>query len=72
MLKSFAPLKILFTLKGGFTMDYKIIEKDTFTVIGVSKKFPYDNAKSEILSFGLSIIGRERATRYAECHAGGR
>lgn len=51
MLKSFAPLKISFTLKGGFTMDYKIIEKDAFTVIGASKKFPYDNAKLEIPKF---------------------
>ena len=31
MIKSFAPLKISFTLKGGFTMDYKIVEKDGFT-----------------------------------------
>ncbi len=51
MIKSFAPLKISFTLKGGFTMDYKIVEKDAFTVIGVSKKLPYDNAKIEIPKF---------------------
>lgn len=51
MMKSFAPLKISFTLKGGFTMDYKIVQKDAFTVIGVWKRFPYDNAKSEIPKF---------------------
>lgn len=51
MIKSFAPLKISFTLKGGFTMDYKIVKKDEFTVIGVSKKFPYDNAAAEIPKF---------------------
>lgn len=50
-IKSFAPLKISFTLKGGFTMDCKIVKKDSFTVIGTSKKFPYDNAKSEIPKF---------------------
>ena len=33
MIKSFAPLKIQFTLKGGSTMDYKIIEKEVFTVL---------------------------------------
>ena len=51
MIKSFAPLKISFTLKGGFTMDYKIVEKDSFTVIGVLKKFQYNNAKLEIPKF---------------------
>lgn len=51
MIKSFAPLKIKFTLKGGSTMDYKIVEKDSFTVIGASKTFPYDNAKTEIPKF---------------------
>lgn len=51
MIKSFAPLKISFTLKGGHTMDYKIVKKDAFTVIGASKKFSYDNAKTEIPKF---------------------
>ena len=51
MIKSFAPLKISFTLKGGFTMDYKIVEKDSFTVICASKMFSYDDAKSEIPKF---------------------
>lgn len=51
VVKSFAPLKILFTLKGGYTMDYKIVEKEAFTVIGVLKKFQYEEAKSEIPKF---------------------
>lgn len=51
LIKSFAPLKISFTLKGGTTMDYKIVEKDAFTVIGVSKKFKYEDAKVEIPKF---------------------
>ncbi|WP_027399365.1 AraC family transcriptional regulator [Anaerovorax odorimutans] len=51
MIKSFAPLRIKFILKGGYVMDYKIIKKDTFTVLGVSKMFRYDNAKEEIPQF---------------------
>lgn len=51
MIKSFAPLKISFTLKGGYSMDYKIVEKEAFTVIGVLKKFQYENAVSEIPAF---------------------
>ena len=51
LIKSFAPLKINFSLKGGFTMDYKIIEKIEFTVLRLSKKYPYENAKTEIPQF---------------------
>ena len=51
IVKSFAPLKISFTLKGGFSMDYKIVEKDSFTIIGAPKKFSYDSAKTEIPKF---------------------
>ncbi|MEG1884429.1 MAG: effector binding domain-containing protein, partial [Clostridia bacterium] len=50
-LKSFAPLTISFTLKGGFPMDYKIIKKDAFTVIATAKKFPYDNAQTAVPEF---------------------
>ncbi|MEG1524528.1 MAG: AraC family transcriptional regulator [Clostridia bacterium] len=50
-LKSFAPLNILFTLKGGFPMDYKIVKKDAFTVIAAAKKLPYDNAQIEVPKF---------------------
>lgn len=48
MIKSFASLKIKFTLDGGYSMDYKIVEKDTFTVVGVSKVFQYENAMEEV------------------------
>ncbi len=51
MIKSFAPLKIEFTLEGGYLMDYKIVEKDSFTVIGASRMFKYETAKSEIPQF---------------------
>lgn len=51
MIKSFAPLKIKFTLEGGFIMDYKIVEKENFTVMGVSKQFKYDTAAKEIPKF---------------------
>ena len=35
IIKAFAPLKIKLTLEGGYTMDYKIVKKEAFTVIGV-------------------------------------
>ena len=44
-IKSFAPLKIRLSLEGGNPMDYKIVKKDSFTVIG------YENAKKEVPEF---------------------
>jgi AraC family transcriptional regulator len=62
MIKSFAPLKIKFTLEGGYVMDYKIVEKDSFTVMGASRTFKYDDAKAEIPKFWLELHqpGKER------------
>lgn len=51
MLKAFAPLKIKFSLEGGTLMDYKITQKDSFTVIGASRMFSYENAQQEIPKF---------------------
>lgn len=51
MIKAFAPLKIKFSLEGGFLMNYKIEEKGAFTVSGVSKRFKYDSAKEDIPRF---------------------
>lgn len=51
MMKTFAPLQIKILLKGGYLMNYKIVEKGSFSVIGVSKKFNYENCKEEIPEF---------------------
>ena len=50
-IKSFAPLKINVSLKGGYTMDYKIVEKDAFTVLASARKFKYESCKEEIPKF---------------------
>lgn len=50
-IKSFAPLKIKISMEGGHMMDYKITKKDAFTVLGVSKKFGYENAMNEVPAF---------------------
>lgn len=51
LLKSFAPLRLKISLKGGYLMDYRITKKESFTVLGVSGTFKYENAKQEIPSF---------------------
>lgn len=59
MLKSFAPLKIKLTLEGGYSMNYKIVEKDAFTVMGVSKIFKYENAKQDVPVFWKDFLADE-------------
>lgn len=51
MLKTFAPLKLEISLKGGYLMNYTIMEKESFTVLGVSKKFDYETCRQEIPLF---------------------
>ena len=51
LLKSFAPLKIHFSLKGGYIMDYRIEKKEAFTVLASAKIFPYEGAKEQVPLF---------------------
>ena len=51
LLKSFAPLKIKFSLEGGYLMDYKIENKEAFTVLGNAKTFPYEGAGTLVPQF---------------------
>ena len=51
LLKSFAPLKIRFSLEGGYLMDYKIVSKDAFTVRANAAVFPYEGAKARVPAF---------------------
>ncbi len=48
MIKDFAPLKVNLTLKGGYTMEYKIEEKEAFKVVGLKDSFKYESAKQDI------------------------
>ncbi|MGN1339418.1 MAG: effector binding domain-containing protein [Oscillospiraceae bacterium] len=50
-LKSFAPLRIKLTLEGGSMMEYKIVEKAQFTVMGISRKFNSETSYQEIPKF---------------------
>ncbi len=51
ILKTFAPLKIKLSMEGGYTMDYKIVKKEEFTVLGVSKSFSYESARENVPQF---------------------
>lgn len=51
LLKTFAPLKIKFTLEGGYLMEYRIEKKEAFAVLANEKIFPYEGAKETIPAF---------------------
>lgn len=55
-IKSFAPLRIKLTLYGGKTMDYRIETKASFKVMGISRKFSYESAFSDIPKFWAEIL----------------
>ena len=50
-LKSFAPLHIKITMEGGTMLDYRIVEKAPFTVVGVKRPFNSDTSYQEIPKF---------------------
>lgn len=50
-IKSFAPLRIKLTLEGGNVMEYKIVKKAAFTIMGKCRKFNADTSYTEIPEF---------------------
>jgi len=50
-LKSFNRLILKISLEGGSIMDYKIIQKEKFTVIAKTRMFTEENSKTEIPAF---------------------
>ena len=50
-LRSFAPLHIKITMEGGTMLDYRIVEKASFTIVGVKRPFNSDTSYQEIPKF---------------------
>lgn len=50
-LKFFAPVRIKLTLEGGSMLEYKIVKKAAFTVMGKSRRFNTDTSYAEIPKF---------------------
>ena len=50
-LKSLAPLHIKISLEGGSMMDYRIVEKAPFTIVGVKRPFNSDTSYQEVPKF---------------------
>ena len=50
-LRSFAPLHIKITMEGGTMLDYRIVEKTPFTIVGVKRPFNSETSYQEIPKF---------------------
>ena len=50
-LRSFAPLHIKISLEGGNMLDYQIVEKAPFTVVGIKRRFNCETSYQEIPKF---------------------
>lgn len=51
VLNSVAPLKIKISLEGGTMLEYKVVKKEQFTVMGRGRKFNSDTSYEEIPKF---------------------
>ena len=50
-LRSMAPLHIKITLEGGSMLDYRIVERAPFTIVGIKRRFNSDSSYQEIPKF---------------------
>lgn len=59
-LRAFAPMKITLKLEGGNMLEYKIVKKPQFTVVGMSKLFNADTSYQEIPKWWCEVMGMEK------------
>lgn len=74
-LKSIAPMHIKIILEGGTDMEFKIVEKAAFTVLGKMRRFSSETSYREIPKFWLEHLSSADANRlkgmYGVCLDGG-
>lgn len=56
-LRSFAPLHIKISLEGGSMLDYRIVEKAPFTIVGVKRRFNTETSYQEIPKYWKEWMG---------------
>lgn len=70
-LNAFAPVKIKLVLEGGTMLEYKIVEKPQFTVVGTARPFNEENAYREIPKFWQEhmngALGKEICGAFGIC-----
>jgi len=65
--KVFPKLSFIITVKGGNVMEYKIVEKPAFNLVGVSKRVPmqFEGVNQEIVKLAESITEEQRREMHA-------
>ncbi|HHT25945.1 MAG TPA: AraC family transcriptional regulator [Firmicutes bacterium] len=65
--KSFPKLVFFITVKGGIAMEYKIVDKPAFNLVGVSKRVPmqFEGVNNEIVKLAQSITEEQRKEMHA-------
>lgn len=58
-LRAFSPLRITLTTEGGNTMEYKIVQKQPFTLMGVARMFNNETSYQEIPKFWDEYLSQE-------------
>ena len=58
-LNAVAPLKIKLTLEGGTMLEYKIVEKAQFTVMGVARRFNSETSYEEIPKYWQAFMASD-------------
>lgn len=57
-LRSFAPMHIRITMEGGTMLDYRIVEKAPFTIVGTRRRFNSDTSYQEIPKFWTEYMSQ--------------
>ena len=65
-LKSFPKLSFQLTIRGGMDMNYRIVEKGPFKIVGVKKRVPiqFEGVNQEIVKLAESITPEQRKKFY--------
>lgn len=60
--KSFPKLSFIITVKGGISMEFRIEDKPSFNLVGVSKRVPmqFEGVNNEIVKLAQSITAEQR------------
>lgn len=65
--KSFPKLSFVITVKGGTAMEFRIVDKPAFNLVGVSKRVPmqFEGVNQEIVKLAQSITQEQREEMHA-------
>lgn len=65
--KSFPKLSFVINVKGGINMEFRIVDKPAFNLVGVSKRVPmqFEGINNEIVKLAESITDKQREEMHA-------